>query len=253
MVLTEAEVRKQLKNLDKNQKNFEILKGVIVTPSARQYLNEKNIKLVVVDKLVNKSSKDEVLTKSEDSTKILPKYKCFQGGYLEEKPEYMTQLYGNKLVFKDHRKIILRGKIDSLESKILETQVLAVKLQNEKLALELEEVLDFVRNILRCEVLEQPLGEFNLIGMNEKELREISHNPKKYFDMEHFFTSYKMGEIVVAINSLRSAAREVEIEAFKAFKNIDGDILREDIIKALNRLSSCFYVVMFRCLTDKYR
>ncbi|AKA68742.1 cobalamin adenosyltransferase [Clostridium scatologenes] len=253
MVLTEAGVRRELKNLPEGEKNFQIEKGVIVTPSARQYLNDRNVKLVVVDKLTNKNSKVEASNQSEDSGKIFPKYKCFQGGYLEEKPEHMTQLYGNKLVFKDHKKIVLRGKIDSLESKILETQVLSVKLQNEKLALELEEILSFVREILRCEVLEKPLGDINLIGMNEKEIREISHDPKKYFNMEHFFTSYKMGEIVVSINSLRSAVREVEIEAFKAFKNEEGEVSREDIIRALNRLSSCFYVIMFRCLTGKYK
>lgn len=249
-LLTESELRKQLKNTD--IKEYEVVKGSIITPSARQYLQDKNIKLVMVDALSDKKqgiSKE----KTEDKGKIFPTFSCLQGGYVEEKPEYMTQLYGNKLVPKDHRRIEFRGRIDSLESEILETEVIASKLKNEGVIKDLEEVLCFVRNILRAEVLEEGLPEFYLLGMSEDDLREISHNPKKYFNMEHFMPSYKMGEIVIALNSLRSNTREVEVCGFKAFKDIDGEITRNDIIRYLNRLSSCFYIMMFKFLSGKYK
>ncbi len=249
-LLTESELRRQLKNTD--VKEYEVAKGVIITPSAKQYLQDKNIKLVVVDALNIKNHGDSLSAK-EEKGKIFPKFICEKGGYVEEKPEHMTQLYGNKLVPKDHRRIELRGRLDSLQSRILEVQVLAIRLKNEQVAKELEEILSFVRNILRAEVLEENLPEFSLIGMSENDLREVSHNPKKYFNMEHFRPNYKMGEIVIALNSIRSNIREVEICSFKAFKDIDGEITRSDIIRYLNRLSSCLYVMMFKFLSGKYK
>ncbi len=249
-LLTESELRKQLKNTD--IKEYEVVKGVIITPSAKQYLQDKNIKLVIVDTLGSKKQGNSI-TEKEDEGKIFPKYICLKGGYVEEKPEHMTQLYGNKLVPKDHRKIEFRGRLDSLQSKILEVQVIASKLQNEGVAKDLEEILSFVRNILRAEVLEEKLPEFSILGISENDLREMSHNPKKYFNMDHFMPNYKMGEIVVGLNSIRSNIREVEICGFKAFKDIDGEITRNDIIRYLNRLSSCLYIMMFKFLSGKYK
>lgn len=249
-LLTESELRKQLKNTE--VKEYEVARGVIITPSAKQYLQDKNIKLVIVDTLGAKKQ-GEVKVEKEDEGKIFPKYICLQGGYVEKKPEHMTQLYGNKLVPKDHRRIEFRGRLDSLQSKILETQIVASKLQNEGVVKDLEEVLFFVRNILRSEVLEEKLPEFSLLGISEKDLREMSHNPKKHFNMEHFMPSYKMGEIVIALNSIRSNIREVEVYGFKAFKDADGEITREDIMRYLNRLSSCLYIMMFKFLSGKYK
>ncbi len=249
-LLTESELRKELRNTD--IKEYEVEKGVIITPSAKQYLQDKNIKLIIVDVLGSKKQEKPLIDRGEEG-KIFPRYICEKGGYVEEKPEHMTQLYGNKLVPKDHRRIEFRGKLDSLQSKILEVQVIAIKLKNEPLAKELEEILCFVRNILRAEVLEEKLPEFWLIGMSEDDLREVSHNPKKHFNMDHFIPSYKMGEIVIALNSIRSNIREVEVCGFKAFKDIDGEITRNDIIRYLNRLSSCLYIMMFKFLSGKYK
>ncbi len=251
-VLTEYELRGKLRG--KDLKEYEVTKDVIVTPSARQYLQEKNIKLVVVEnKSSEKSNKQTGSEVKEEPGKIFPKYVCPMGGYVENKPEHMTQLYGNKLVNKDHKRILLRGKLDSLQSKILETQVLANKLGTSEVLKDLEEILGFVRNILRAEVLNEKLDDIVLLGMNDSELREISHNPKKYLNVDHILPNYKMGELVVALNSIRSATREVEICAFTAFKNEEGEITREDIIRHLNRLSSCFYIMMCKLVAGKYR
>lgn len=247
-VITESSLRKMLREKgDKNLKEFEVLKGVIVTPSAITYLSEQKITLKYVDEVTIKREE------TKEEKKYLPKYKLLAGGYLEEKPEHMTSLYGNILVFKGHKRILFRGKLDSLESKILEVQVLCAKNNCEKLSKDLEQILSFTRNLVRCEVLDEQVKEINLLGMNENELREISHNPKKYFTMDHFMPNYKQGEIVIAVNSLRSLTREVEITAYNAFSKENGEVEREDIIKALNRLSSLFYILMFRYLKGVYK
>ena len=38
-----------------------------------------------------------------------------------------------------------------------------------------------------------------------------------------------MGDVVVALNALRTESREVEIDALRAFKNEDGELTRNDI------------------------
>ncbi|OAA94715.1 MULTISPECIES: cobalamin adenosyltransferase [Clostridium] len=249
-VLTEYELRTSLRN--KNISEYAIAKNVIVTPSARQYLNDKNIKLVIKEEDNEKKSALPNNVAPIDKT-IKPVYVTLQGGYYEKKPEFMTQLYGNKLVYKDHPRIILRGELDNLESNILEAQVKAEKNKCSSLRKDLGEVLKFVRNILRAEVLEEKLGDLVLLGMNDSELREMSHHPKKYFNVDHFITQADMGEMVVMLNSLRSYSRKVEICAFKAFKNMEGVLTREDIVMYLNRLSSCFYIMMCKYKAGMYK
>ncbi|MBU5483163.1 cobalamin adenosyltransferase [Clostridium sp. MSJ-11] len=250
-VITESEIRRRLKGKDvKEIKELKVLKGEIVTPSAKSFLSDNNIQLKYVDG-------EEELKEVEEEKVIIKennyKFKTIYGGYLEDKPEHMTHLYGNVLVFKDHKRIILRGKIDSLESKILETQIICSKLGMTKIVNDLQEILDFVRNIIRCEVLNEKLEGFLLQGMTAEELRERSHNPQKYFGIGHFLPDHDMGEVVVALNSCRSLTRETELTAFSAFKNEYGDVEREDLIRGLNRLSSLFWIMMFKVRTGKYK
>lgn len=240
-VLTEAQLRAEY-----NQKKMESLivkSDTIITPSAREFLNTKNIKLVFNDQEDLQEKNEEKLEK--DQKKFYPKYKCkYSGGYLEEKPENMTQLYGNELVFKDHPNIIFRGKIDSLQSKILEVQVLSYKNKKMKLVDDLEEILNFIRNILKSEVINEKIENFSFFGMKEEEIREISHNPKVNLGIDHILPNYKMGELLIGLNSIRSNIREVEI--------ISISLTRDDIIKSLNRLSSAVYVMMCRYLSGYY-
>lgn len=247
-VLTEYALRSKLRG--ENITELVVDKGTIITPSAKQYLQDKNIKLVVKDYKAPENNNQNI--QREEEKKFLPKYEGVQGGFYESKPEYMTQLYGNKLVLKDHKRIVFRGKIDSLEGKILQTQVLAKNLGNKKVLSELEEVLKVLRNIAKAEILNENLGEFSILGMSEEELRETSHNPKKYLNVDHlFYPSYEIGEMAVALNILRSEVREVEVAAVKAFKNEENEVTRLDILQYLNRLSSCFYVMMLKCIAAK--
>lgn len=256
-VLTESEVRRQLKGTDfKEYTEFRVLKGQIVTPSAKSFLSENNIKLKYVDSLEEvvhevKKAKEEVPVKLQ-TIEEKNKYITVFGAELMEKPEHMTHLHGNLLVFKDHKVIALRGKLDSLESKILETQVITHKLGASKLTEDLEEILKFVRGLLRCEVVNEPVGEFKLLGMTPEELREKSHYPKKYYGIGHEPVAFSMGEAVVALNSCRTTIRETELLAYTAFKGEYGDVQRPDIIKALNRLSSLFWIMIFKYRTGEY-
>lgn len=248
-VLTESTLRNKLRN--KNLTEYEVEKGVIVTPSARQYLQDKNIKLIYKDEKFKEVNSQNIQKETEVFT---PKYIHMNGGIFEKKPEHMTQLQGNKLVAKDHRRIIFRGKIDSLQSKILEVQIQCKNINEMKVLKELGEVLLYVRNILEAEVLEKEFNLSTLIGLSSDELRSYSHNPKKHLNTEHiFYPSIDMGEVVVSLNALRAVSREVEISAYQVFKNEEGESTRLDLVLALNRLSSCFYIMMCKYMAGKYK
>ena len=262
-VITENELRQHFRNQNlKDVAVYEATVGTILTPSAKSFLNDHQIELrytgATETKAMAPPKKDVRLqiTKKLDSLQNpaegRKRFRTLYGGFLETKPEHMTHLYGNMLVFKDHPRIVFRGKLDSLETKILEAQISCNKLHMTKLVSDLEEILLFVRQIVRCEVLSESIDEFHLLGMSPKELREMSHFPKKHFGLEHFQPSYDMGEAVIVINSLRTLTRETELQAYQAFKSEHGAVEREDIIRTLNRLSSLFWIMMFRIRVGQY-
>lgn len=260
-LITEQDIRKMIGDgLLKEKGEFHLGKETILTPSARAYLLEKNITLTGRDyhsSEVNshgKSSHGEENTekKRNQIEQNATGFETVFGVHLMEKPEHMTHLRGNLLVFKDHKRIILRGAIDYLESEIIIAQTVSERLQKPKLTKELEEVIRFIRKLLQCEITGEPIEEFLLAGLNEKDLREQSYHPSQYFGMKHFLPTYQHGEMTAYLNKLRTLARKTEIVALKAFKAEDGTVTREDIIRAFNRLSSFFWIMMFKYLTGKY-
>lgn len=171
---------------------------------------------------------------------------------LQGKPEHMTHLRGDHLVYKDHPRIAFRGAIDSLESEIILVQIFAEKKSLSLLVSDLEEIIKAIRLLLRCEVSGEPVGEVILQGLTTDELRAHSHHPGQYYGMRHFLPTFKHGEVTAHLNHLRAKSREVELAAYRAFKMESGDVEREDIIRVLNRLSSLFWIMMFKYLTGKY-
>ena len=153
------------------------------------------------------------------------------------KPEPMTHLNGDTLVPKTHPRIFLRGKLDSLESALILCQ-----LQLPALTEPLGELLAQTRRILRCEVLEEPLKEVRLLGLTEEELRRRSHIPQEYYGVPHFMPEASDGETIAHLNRLRCQVRETELAAAAAFP--EGQ--REDLLQALNRMSSAVYLLMIQ-------
>ncbi len=253
-LITEQDIRKMMNDgLLKEKGEFHLGKDTILTPSARAYLLEKNINLTGREasghdetQQVNNSSNTKEVSKTPTN------YETVFGVHLDYKPEHMTHLRGNILVFKDHKRIILRGAIDTLESEIILAQIVSERLKKPKLTKELQEIINFIRKLLQCELKGEPVGEFKLAGLDEKEIREQSYHPSKYFGIRHFLPTYQHGEMTAYLNKLRTLARKTEIIAFKAFKEEDQTVTRVDIIQAFNRLSSLFWIMMFKYLSGKY-
>lgn len=168
------------------------------------------------------------------------------GGTMTEKPEHMTHLRANVLVFKDHPRIAFRGMIDALEAELLLCGRTALDEGRSQTARELEEILSFVRRLIRCDVLDEALPAQTLCGLTAEQLREQSHNPQKYYDQPHFMPTASDSRMLLMLNRLRTLVRRTELAAYAAFKDMDGNVTRPDLIQALNRLSSLIWILEIR-------
>ncbi len=240
--------------------NIDVYKGDIITPSAKQYLREKGVEIQwkseTIKKTSEKGEKEEPYkTNTYKGFEVVekdfqPKFvSAYDGGMYAEKPEYMTHLYGNKLVFKDDERIVFRGKLDHFQSQILMVQSLVEKLGMKQLSVDLEEILTLTRNILMSEVKNIPMEPITLFGLDDGMIRAHSHNPMKYYGVQHFVPNVHMGDVVINLNMLRTSVRELEVAAMKTFRQ-GTNVKHPMMIQALNRLSSGIYILMCQTLSE---
>ena len=225
MLHTEETVRAGIRVKD-GARVYYLSEGDRLTPSARDWLNREGVRIL--------SAKDA-------PSKL---YTTPFGGTLMEKPEHMTHLCGNVLVPKSHPRIAFRGMIDALEAEILLCQSTAEK--HAELVSALQEMLDFVRSLIRADVLGEPVQEIRLCGLDAEALRERSHHPEKYYGQPHFMPACTDGMSLLQLNRVRTLVRQTELACYRAFADRDGTVRREDMILALNRLSSLCWILMIR-------
>ena len=157
------------------------------------------------------------------------------------KPEHMTNLNARELVCKAHPRIILRGKLDTLESEILVLEAAC----DPQWRAPLSDALTLVRAVLAAEVKEAPMASWTLDGMTAEEVHRCSHHPEDFGFPGHILPAPEHGLFAAQLNRLRALTRETELAAVQAFW--DGQKVRhEDCVLALNRLSSYFYVLQLR-------
>ena len=222
MLYTEELVRANIRNRE-GKRVFFLGKGDTLTSGARDFLTRERIEI-----------------RAGEEAK-LRRYRLLNGAELREKPEQMTHLYGDVLVPKTHPRIAFRGAMDALEAELI-----CCQLRCESWRQDLGEILDLARMLIRCEVLEEPVPEGKLCGLTEEEQRQHSHRPQDHYGQAHFMPGYTDGEVVALLNRCRCAARNAELAAARAFVDEDGGTKREDILKALNRMSSMIYILMIR-------
>ena len=216
MLFSKEAAQANIRNRD-GKRVFYLGKGDQLTSEAKEFLLRERIEIL-------------------PSEKARPeRYRLLSGGFLEEKPEHMTHLYGDVLVEKTHPRIGFRGAVDMLEAEVLLCQA-----QFPRLREPLEEVLTLARKMIRCDVLNEPLPPTPLGGLDEKALRSHSHRPQEFYGQPHFMPSASDGQEILQLNRLRTLARQTERSAAAAFPD------RVDILQALNRMSSYLYILMIR-------
>ena len=215
MLYDETAVRANIRNRD-GKRVFYLRGEDTLTPLARDFLRKERI---------------EILPAQEAK---IQRYRLLSGGFAEEKPEHMTHLNGDILVRKTHPRIRFRGMIDLLEAELL------------LCGRETEEILTLARKLIRCDVMEEPVGEFTLYGLSSDQQRQHSHFPQDHYGIPHFMPDYADSPQVLRLNRCRSICRQAELAAVDAFSDRDGNLIRGDIVQALNRMSSMLYILMIR-------
>ena len=218
MIYTLEATRDNLRNRD-GKRVFYLGQGDRLTEEARDFLGREGIAILPADQARPQ------------------RYRLLTGGYLEEKPEHMTHLHGDVLVPKTHPRIAFRGSID-----LLEAELILCKLKTD--IAPLQEVLELARRLIRCDVLDEPVGDIHLGGLTEAEQRRRSHFPQEVYGIAHFMPEAEDGERIALLNRCRALCRKAELAACHAFADRDGNPSRPDILQALNRMSSFLYILM---------
>lgn len=216
-VITEAELRDQYKQAEFS--SFRLPDDTRLTPSAQQFLSERRISIITGD---------------------------------SGKPENMTHLNGKSLVLKSHPRIKFRGKLDSMEALVISTILEVESHGYVELAKDLGDVLDYLRQVMSAEVRERPLEPLTFHSLNSEEIREHSHYPHRHYGISHFLPQPRHGKLMAQLNMLRVQTRELEVAAMDAFCT-QTVMDRPDIIQALNRLSSLFYIMMIQICSGHYK
>lgn len=222
MLLDEQAVRANIRNRD-GKRVYYLGKGDQLTSGARDYLSRERIAILPAEQAK------------------VERYRLLNGGFLEEKPEHVTHLNAQVLVPKNHSRILFRGKMDTLEAELILCQQADKDLEKP-----VGEILALARQIIRCDVLEEPLQWDTLCGLTEQEQRRRSHFPQEYYGQPHFMPQADDGPVIARLNRARCAAREAELAAVTAFSDREGSPTRVDLLRALNRMSSMLYILMVR-------
>ncbi len=169
------------------------------------------------------------------------------GEFLREKPEHLTHLADDlSLVPKTHPRMDLRGKLDLLEGHLLDAQVAANADGMRDLVGEIEEALALSRRVVGADVTGRPLGAFALGGMDAARIRWASHHTWDLYRVPFMYPSVRHGAPVAKLYLARAAAREAERALLRALPD------RDDLLVALNRLSSYLYVLTCKAAGGRY-
>lgn len=204
-----------------------------LTPGARDFLRDNHI---------------DILPAAQARPQFL---RTAQGAVFQEKPENMTHLNSEVLVPKTHPRILFRGLMDTLEGILLLAQKMVLQEGFSRLGKDLGDCLALARQMLAADVLEEPLPDVKLGGLDAQALRERSHTPQKYYDQPHFMPDAKCGWGLLLVNHCRTAARQAELAACKSFQDMDGRCTRPDLVQALNRMSSFLWILEIRLASGK--
>ena len=216
-----------------------------LTPSARELLESRRLRIKFLDEqgslFVDDDAQQPQPVHGLTSSGTYPQACCeLCRQPVDKKPDTLTHLTAEKMVAKSDPRLGFRAALDA-------TIALAVWLQIE-LAEPWQPWLADIRsrlgNIMRADAVGEPLAAQSIVGLNEDELHRLSHQPLRYLDHDHLVPEAGHGRDAALLNLLRSKIRETETVAAQVFITRSFEVLRPDLLQALNRLSSTVYVMM---------
>jgi ethanolamine utilization protein EutL len=173
------------------------------------------------------------------------------------KPDHLTHLVDDAtLVRKTHPRMTLRGKIDLLQSAVLDGQVAADAEAARGLVGELGEILELCRTLVGAEVTGRPVPPFTLFGMSPDQVRDATHHTQELYGVPFMYPDVRQGPVVAKLGLARAIAREAEVAALAAFAAEEGGATaaptRPDLCLALNRISSALYLLACKYVGGHY-
>lgn len=173
------------------------------------------------------------------------------------KPDHLTHLRDDEsLVPKTDPRIIARGKLDLLQSSLLDAQVVADADGARALVGELGELLELSRTLVGAEVTGRPVPPPVLWGMTGVQIRDATHHTHETYGVPFMYPDVRQGPVVAKLALARAIAREAEVAILAAFPPAGGlptaPPARADLAEALNRISSGLYLLAVRYVAGVY-
>ena len=186
------------------------------------------------------------------------KYRALQTGErFATKPDHLTHLFDDaSLVPKTHPRIVARGKLDLLQSAVLDAQSAADAENARTLVGELGEILELARAIVGAEVTGKPAPPVNLFGLGDDEVRDATHHTFELYGVPFMYPDVRQGPVVAKLGLARGIAREAEVAVTAAFPPETGGPAapptRADLAHVLNRISSALYLCACKYVAGRY-
>ncbi|HVZ85488.1 MAG TPA: ethanolamine utilization microcompartment protein EutL [Polyangia bacterium] len=179
------------------------------------------------------------------------------GETFAEKPDHLTHLRDDSsLVPKTHPRIVARGKLDLLQSALLDAQVAADAEDARALVGELGEIVELARALVGAEVTGREIPPPALWGMSADEIRDATHHTHELYGVPFMYPDVRQGPVIAKLALARAIAREAEVAALAAFPPEAGlataPPARADLAHALNRISSALYLLAVRYVAGLY-
>jgi ethanolamine utilization protein EutL len=165
------------------------------------------------------------------------------GERFADKPDHLTHLVDDaSLVPKTHPRIAARGKLDLLQSAVLDAQVTADS--------------DGARALVGAEVTGREVPPPRLFGMSADEVRDATHHTYELYGVPFMYPDVRQGPVVAKLSLARGIAREAELAIIAAFPPGRGAVTappaRADLAHALIRISSALYLLACRYVAGLY-
>ncbi len=171
---------------------------------------------------------------------------------MKKKLDIETNLDAKTIVLKSDKRIEFRGKLDSLLASFILAQRMFKEMKEDVLYNYMDEFYSFIQKMIYADAMGEKVALINMFGFDEAKLREISHNPSKYFGIKHLFgINAKMPITVLTLNQLRTQIRECEVSYMSLLDKLGYEENNKGFDLALNRLSSAIYILMCLYAVDK--
>lgn len=172
------------------------------------------------------------------------------GGTVAEKPDSLTQLNACHYASKNHPRIRLRGRIDTLQAYALLAASRAEAAGKQWLCADLGTVAAYCRELMSAEYNERAAAAPSIGSHTEAEIHAATHDPQKHLGIAHLAPGVEDPELLHWLNLLRCQAREAELVALDAFPS-PHDESGASIVHGLNRLSSVVYYLELLLTANK--